>query len=113
MKTQEKWILGSLILLLAASLGAEIYTRRWADSRENLRATARATDQEELAYTRPFDSAQQLAPLAVTHTEQEDAQEALRLGDHAVDMAFAAALRDATENPAPLTKETRALAARI
>ena len=113
MKTHEKWILGSLLVLLAASLGAEIFTRSWANYRGSLHATERAEDQEELAYTRPFDTAQQLAPLAVTHTEQEDAQEALRLGDHAVDMAFAAALRDATENPVPLTKETRTLAARI
>jgi len=113
MKTHEKWILGSLLALVVASLGAEIYTRRWADSRVGLQAADRATDKSGVDYTRPFDTAQQLAPLAVTHTEQEDAQEALRLGDHAVDMAFAAALRDATENPAPLTKETRALAARI
>jgi small-conductance mechanosensitive channel len=113
MKTHEKWILGSLLALSAASLGTEIYTRRWADSRVGIRATDRSTDQFGADYTRPFDTAQQLAPLAVTHTEQEDAQEALRLGDHAVDMAFADALRDATEDPAPLTKETRTLAARI
>src|ERR1700690_879925 len=113
MKTHEKWILGSLLVLLAASLGAEIFTRSWANYRGSLHATERAEDQEELAYTRPFDTAQQLAPLAVTHTEQEDAQEALRLGDHAVDMAFAAALRDAPQNPVPLRKETRPLAARI
>ena len=113
MKTHEKWILGSLLALLLVSLGAEIFTRKWADSRVGLRAADRAADKSGMEYTRPFDTAQQLAPLAVTHTEQEDAQEALRLGDHAVDMAFAAALRDATENPPPLTKETRALAARI
>jgi small-conductance mechanosensitive channel len=113
MKTHEKWILGSLLTLLAISLATEIFTRKWADSRVVLRAADRASAQSGVDYTQPFGTAQQLAPLAVTHSEQEDAQDALRLGDHAVDMAFADALRDATENPAPLTKETRALAARI
>lgn len=113
MKTTQKWILAILLTLLGASLAAVIITRSWADYRSQMRATERASEESGLVYTRPFETAQQLAPLAVTHTEQEDAQEAMRLGDHAVDMAFAAALRDAMENPAPLTKETRALAARI
>lgn len=102
-----------MIVLVLASLVSVLLTRPWADYRERLRDERRNAEQGKLVSTRPLDTAQQLAPLAVTHSEQQDADEALRLGDRAVDMAFAAALEDATENPAPLTKQTRQLAARI
>lgn len=113
MKTHEKWIFAVLLTLFALAAAAEIFTRGWADYRGRMRAAKFASSQSDLVNSRPYETAQQLAPLAVTHTEQADAQEAVRLGDRLVDMAFAAALQDATENPAPLTKETRALAARI
>jgi small-conductance mechanosensitive channel len=63
--------------------------------------------------THPLDTAQQLAQLAVTHTEKDYAQEALRLADYSVDAAFTAALEDATDNPAPLTPETKQITARL
>ncbi|WP_348264331.1 mechanosensitive ion channel [Telmatobacter sp. DSM 110680] len=44
----------------------------------------------------PWQTAQALAPLAVSAEEKEHAQEAERLADHEVDQAFAAALRQAT-----------------
>ena len=58
--------------------------------------------------TRALDTAEQLSQLAESRTEKGYAQEALRLADYSVDAAFAAALQDAAENPAPLTPETRA-----
>ncbi|HTS12492.1 MAG TPA: mechanosensitive ion channel domain-containing protein [Candidatus Limnocylindrales bacterium] len=73
-------------------------------------ASARAA---ALVDTRELDTAQQLAQLAVTHREDDYAQQALQLADHAVDTAFDIALRDATDNPPPQTPETGALAARI
>src|SRR5579863_4062831 len=45
---------------------------------------------------RPWETAQALAPLAVTAEETEYAREAERLADHEVDQAFAAALRQAS-----------------
>jgi small-conductance mechanosensitive channel len=57
-------------------------------------------------------TAQQLAPLATTPEERPLAQEALRLADYEVDLAFAAALRDATENPPKLSPEAKEIAAR-
>ena len=45
---------------------------------------------------RPWQTAQALAPLAVTAEEKEYARNAMRLADHAVDQAFASALRQAT-----------------
>ncbi len=44
----------------------------------------------------PWQTAQALAPLAITAEEKEYAQQAERLADHEVDQAFASALRQAT-----------------
>ena len=51
----------------------------------------------------PWQTAQALAPLAVTAEEKEHAQEAERLADHEVDQAFASALRQATLDSQHLT----------
>ena len=91
-----------------------ILTRGWSDYRERLRAIRLASKSaSNLVDTHPLDTAQQVAPLAVTHIEQDYATQALRLADHSVDLAFSAAMHDAAENPAPLTPEMRDLAARV
>lgn len=114
MKSPEKKILSILLALLVLALGAVLFTRDWTNERDRLRAT-RLTSRRTAnpVDMRPLDTAQQLAQLAVTHSEQDYAQEALRLADHSVDLAFAAAIQDAVENPEPLTPETRELSARI
>lgn len=114
MRNTQKILLASLIILAVASLGAVLYTRSWADYRSRLRALWLASNHSStLVDTHALDTAQQLAPLAVTRLEKNYAHEALRLADHSVDLAFAAALADASENPAPPTPATRALAAKI
>ena len=114
MKSHEKKILSGLLVLLALALVAVIFTRDWANDRERLRAARSASRHTANPVDmRPLDTAQQLAQLAVTHAEQDYAQQALRLADHSVDLAFAAAIQDAVENPAPLTPETRERLARI
>jgi small-conductance mechanosensitive channel len=113
MELRQNITLATLLVLLFVSLASVILTRSWADYRKRLRAERLASRQTSLVDTHPLDTAQQLAPLAVTHSEQQDAQDALRFGDRAVDLAFAAALQDAAENPPPLTPETKKLAARI
>jgi small-conductance mechanosensitive channel len=110
MKTFEKEILIALLVLLIVMLGATIYTHDWADSPRRLHVdTMHAIHKDQLVDTRALQTAQQLAPLAVTHWEQDYAQEALRLADHSVDLAFSAALEDARENPPAETAETREL----
>jgi len=107
----DKAILTALLALLALVAGAAILTHNWADYRNRPHpGIQRATQPVDM---HPLETAQQLAQQAVTHTEQDYAQQALRLGDHAVDLAFAAAVDDAAENPPPLTPETRDLVARI
>lgn len=107
----DKAILAALLALLALASCAVVLTHSWADYRNRahpgIHRAAQPVDMHSL------ETAQQLAQQAVTHTEQDYAQQALRLGDHAVDLAFAAAIDDAAENPPPLTPETRDLVARI
>jgi small-conductance mechanosensitive channel len=114
LKNPQKTILGALIALLLLSLAGVIYTRNWANYHEQLRALRAASKREpQLVDTRALETAQQLEPLAVTNTEKGYAQEALRLADHSVDLAFADALADAEANPAPLTPETQAITTRF
>jgi hypothetical protein len=61
---------------------------------------------------RPLQTARKLALLASTPEEQDFAHEALRLSDYEVDLAFADALREATEHPPAPTPEQRELTAR-
>ena len=57
--------------------------------------------------------ARQIAPLASTPDERVLAQDALRLADHEVDLAFANALREAAEAPQEPSPETRELHQRM
>jgi small-conductance mechanosensitive channel len=114
MKTYERALWASLLALLALSFAAVILTRGWSDYRDRLRAIRLASaGASDLVDNHPLDTAQQLAPLAVTHMEEDYAGQALRLGDLSVDLAFSAAMHDAAENPAPLTPKTRELASRV
>jgi len=106
-KTQKS-LLAILTALALAALVAVILTWNWGNYHERLRAMRTASRlRDALVDTRALDTAQQLSQLAETRTEKEYAQEALRLADYSVDAAFAAALLDAAQNPAPLTAETR------
>lgn len=62
---------------------------------------------------RPLQMARSLATLAATPAERDLAQEAARLADHEVDLAFAGALREVTQHPAPVSPEARQLEARV
>lgn len=61
----------------------------------------------------PLTTAQSLAQLPNSPAEQRLAQEALRIGDHEVDLAFAAALRDVTEHPPALSPAARKIQDRL
>ena len=61
----------------------------------------------------PLKTAQQLATLVTLPEERAHAQEALRLADHEVDIAFTAALRDVTQHPPPLSAEAKEIQARL
>ena len=113
MKNYEKLIWQSLLALLGILLCAAIFTRDWANYRDRLRALRAKSQHAQLVDTRPLDTAQQVGALAVTRTEHDYAQDAERLADRSVDLAFAIAIHDAGRNPVPLTPQTRQLAERI
>src|SRR5262249_2207399 len=60
---------------------------------------APSASQTQVVDQMPLLHAQQLAQLATDDDEKPLAQEALRLADHEVDMAFAQAVRDAAGHP--------------
>ena len=61
----------------------------------------------------PLTTAQALAQLPNSPAEQRFAQEALRVADHEVDLAFDAALREAAENPPRLSAEAKQIRDRL
>jgi small-conductance mechanosensitive channel len=101
--------IGLLAVVLAAVTGL-ILTRPSANSGITTQARGR---RPPLVDERPLQSARAMAALASDPDQQRLAQQALRLADHEVDLAFADALRDATEHPVPPKPETRELFARV
>jgi len=61
----------------------------------------------------PLDTARAIASLASDREEARFAEQALKLADHEVDLAFADGLRDAAQHPAAPTPEVRQLLNRL
>lgn len=107
-------ILLSLIVVLGACL---IFTWETGDVMSNLsflnprnNPSRTSGSKKPIVDIRPWQTAQTLATLAYTAEEKEYAQEAERLADHAVDQAFASALRQATLDAQHLKLSGEALA---
>src|SRR5215469_12504375 len=98
-----------LVLLILAASGLLVWTRDGALPAES----ASHPDQNQLVDQSPLQTAHVMAALAASTEEQRFAQEALRLGDHEVDLAFADAVRDAAEHPVKPTAETHQLVTRL
>ena len=77
---------------------------------KNQGSSGRSTTRKTLVDLHPWQTAQALAPLAVTAEEKEFASDAERLADHEVDQAFASSLRLATLAAQHLTYTGEALA---
>src|SRR5690349_477602 len=105
----RQWItiLILLALVLAACAGV-ILTRESAQP-----DGSGAASSQSLVDQQPLLTARKLASLADTLEQQRLAQETLRLADHAVDIAFADALRNATQHPVPASPQTKELADRL
>ena len=114
MKSQTTPPFAGLLALLVVAFVAVLLTRGWADDIHRLRAMqVAAKASSESIDMRPLETAQQMAALAVTHSEQDYAKDALRAADRCVDLAFAMAIQDATANPAPQTPQLREMTARV
>ena len=92
------WTISAVLLLLVAATGIGYVMTRDSSRPSNTATSA----QTPLVDQTPLKTARQLATLAVTPDEQRHAQEAARLADHEVDLAFADAVREAAEHPVDL-----------
>ncbi|HEV2313930.1 MAG TPA: mechanosensitive ion channel domain-containing protein [Candidatus Acidoferrales bacterium] len=110
MKIQRLVLSGLLVLLVLAAVGL-VLTNSWKNGVSKL-ATKQSSAETPVDES-PIRTAQQLAKLAVTSDEQQYAGAALQLADHEVDMAFNAALHEASGHPPVLSPEAKALEARI
>src|SRR2546421_2708953 len=100
MKTTQKFVAIILVLLL----GATVYGLYRTGQPANAPVTPDKTKyggaaQAPIVDQTPLLTAQRLAKMALSAEELPFAQEALRLGDQEMDLAFAAAVRDAEEHP--------------
>jgi len=107
----RQWIalIGLLVLVVATAIG--LFLTQSVQTvlpvrKKSVAKAAPAVDQT------PLQTARKLALLASTPEEQDFAHEASRLADYEVDLAFADALREATEHPPAPTPEQRELSAR-
>jgi small-conductance mechanosensitive channel len=109
----RKRILAGLLVLLAGAGGAGLYLTRDPGPAEGEAAASSHKGarpfRQRTVDTRPLLTARKLAALAVLPEERNFAEQAVRLGNHSVDLAFTDALRSATENPPKATPELQAL----
>ncbi|HLW89583.1 MAG TPA: mechanosensitive ion channel domain-containing protein [Terriglobales bacterium] len=111
MKARQWMITIALLTLVVATVVGAILTRNWgADTPPTARTTA---IRKMLVDERPLKTARSMAKMASGWDERNYANEALRLGDHEVDLAFADALRDAANSPAAATPQAREMYARV
>ena len=108
MKTRQQIVVVGLVALVMAAIAALVLTR---DS--SSRAAQTKPRRAPLVDEQPVQTARSMATLASAREEQRFAQQALQLADHAVDLAFADALREATLHPVASTPEAKELFARV
>jgi len=114
MRRSQKLMLAALLVLVSAAVAGLLLTRSTPDNGPAAQqhpgagdGAARLLDQHLLA------TAQGLSAIAATREERDLAQNAERLADRDVDLAFSDALRNASEQPAPSTSKVRALEDRV
>ena len=115
------WITATvLLLMMALAIVGLVRTREQKPAAEvddsakapAKRLQARGAAKRPLVDQRPLQTARRMAAIASTPEEQALSHEALKVGDHEVDLAFFDALRTAEENPPPLSPEAKVLAER-
>ncbi len=105
-----------LAILLGLLILCAVFSWSTRDAMSNLpflRHQIRAKTQKTIIDLRPWQTAQSLAPLAVTAEEKEFSRNAEHLADHEVDQAFATALRQAMVQRPILSPEALRLQQRV
>jgi small-conductance mechanosensitive channel len=119
----RRWVTaGLLVLLVAATITGLVLTREGVQSATaNQPVTGSQPTKPgqgkgtrprraRVVDTQPLLTAKRMAALATLPEEHTFADQAIRLGNHSVDLAFTDALRRVTENPPPSTPEIKTLA---
>jgi len=101
-----------LVLLLGATVYALVRTRQSTAGPEALKTSATA-EQAPLVDQTPLLIAQQFARMPTSEEEKPFAEEALRLGDKEMDLAFAAAVREAQMHPLVLSAQAKEIEAHL
>jgi hypothetical protein len=114
MKQANKIFALSLAVLLAATVYGLIRTKNQTSTPPGYGSGAAAVPGQAVVVDQtPLLTAQSLAQMPTAAEEQPFAQGALQLGDQEMDLAFAAALLDATEHPPVLSAEAKQIQARL
>src|SRR5258705_4167893 len=104
MKSKQRSALIILLLLLGATVYALIRTRKPSQSSiAPITTAASNAGQPELIDQTPLQTAQQFAKMPTAAEEKPFAEQALALGDHEMDLAFAAAVLDVQTHPPVLS----------
>jgi small-conductance mechanosensitive channel len=114
MKTRQK-LFAVLVALLLGATGYGLFRTAQPTGAppDNGNVKPEAAAPAPLVDQNPLLTAQRLAQMPLSAEELPLAQEALRLGDKEMDLAFAAAVRDAEENPPQLSAEAKAIQERM
>jgi small-conductance mechanosensitive channel len=114
MKSKQRSAAIILLLLLGATVYALVRTRTATPSfiAPNTNEIPNVTQAENIDQT-PLQTAQQFAKMATSAEEKPFAEEALSLGDHEMDLAFAAAVQDAQEHPPVLSARAKEIQAHL
>src|ERR1700686_2892361 len=114
MKTTQKIAAIVLVALLGAVAYGLFRTGQPASAPAmNAKTAYGGAAQAPIVDQTPLLTAQRLAQMPTSAEEQPFAEEALRLGDHEMDLAFAAAVRDAEGHPPVLSAEAKEIQARL
>jgi small-conductance mechanosensitive channel len=114
MKPRQKTLTVILVLLIGASVYGLLRTGQPAAQQIGGKSgNGAASAQAQIVDQSPLLTAQALAKMPTSPEELPFAQEALRLADHHMDLAYAAAERDAEEHPPVLSAQAKEIQARL
>lgn len=111
MKSRQLLIIAGLLLLVLAAIAGLMLTRESAQPA--LSKASKKSVKPPPVDEKPLQTARSLAPSAATPQERRFAQEAERVSDHEVDLAFAQALRDAGNKVDQASPQNRELFDRL
>ena len=110
---KRKWILAILTLLLIVGFVAFLLTRQAERSALTNGDHAAIAPRQKLVDEGPLQTANSLLTVPSTTEEQQIAEEAYRIADNEVDLAFASALQQAQNNRPPQSDTIKQLSDRL